>query len=293
MTTWQRAAFAVATVALGLAVGCDTQPPPVAPAKKIDDTNRPPELAPPTKPTQSEPAAAQLLAEVVAAHTGGQPDRLAKLKACSFTRTGMIEAPGGRLAATWKVDLHWPDRYRFHNEMQIQKDGVTITRHNDYVTTPAGAWQAESITQSGQLGHQKWEKGALPPDALATLKSQFREDAVMLLFPLADTATVAARGPDEKVDGADLLGLHVWTPALEYARLGVDKKTKLLTRLVYLGRESLTDQVKELTVLEHTDADGVKLPGKLTVKANGLPRADWTKLTVTPTPPDPKRFDAP
>lgn len=276
--------------AVGLAaVGCDNDPPPAVAAKRLDDPARPIELKPPAKPAASEPAAAQLLAEAVAAHTGGKPERLDPLKACSYTRTGVIDAPGGRVPATWKMDLHWPDRFRLRTENQTQAGGVTVTQLTTFATSPAGAWQAFALVQSGQAAHEKREKANLPADAAPTLTAQFHEDALLLLFPLADPKTVAARAPDD----ADLLGLHVWTPALDYALLGFDKKTKLLVRVVYTGREALTTVTKELALADHQEVGGVKLPAKVSVKANGLSKADWTKLALTAGPIDPKAFETP
>lgn len=275
-------------------VGCDTDPPPVAPAKKIEDNAvKPLELKPPVKPAVSEPAAAQWLKEAVDAHTGGQPERLAPFKTCSYTRGGFTDTPGGRSPSTWQFDLQWPERYRLRSESQIGSEGAAVTRYVSFAVTPDGGWQAFAEVQAGQR-QEKRERTPLDAGAVRTLKSQMHEDAMLFLFPLADPKTVAARGPDEAVNGRELVGLHVWTPALDYALLSFDKKTKLLVRMVYHGREALTDQTKEVVVLDYQEVGGVKLAAKLYVKANGLSKADWNKLDVTPVASfDPKLFDKP
>jgi hypothetical protein len=274
----------VLAAAVGLAgVGCDTDPPPVIEAKKIEEPQiAVPELKPPIKPAQSDEAAAQLLKEAIAAHTGGHPERLDKLRNCSFTRTGVVTMPSGAFPAVWKMDVLWPDRYRMTAEIQA---GASITR-TVFTRSPAGAWQFPPDNPQG--------KQALDKESARTFLAQFHEDAVGLLFPLADRATVVTRATDETVNGKELVGLHVWTPALDYALVSIDKKTKLLTRVVYNGREDRFNVVKELVATEHQEFDGVKLASKLYVKGNGRNLADWTKLSVTTDKPvDPKVFDGP
>jgi hypothetical protein len=277
---------------LWAAVGCDPEPPPVVEAKRVDEPMaQVVELKPPPRPPQTEAAAAELLKDALTAHTGGQPERLEKLKACAYVRTGKSETPGGRTDATWKFHLQWPDRFRMSAEAQL---GGGVTHAHTFALSPAGAWRASVLTGSGQVPQEKREKVTLDAEASRTLTSQFHEDCLVFLFPLADPKTVAARAPDESLNGQELIGLHVWTPALDYALLGFDKKTKLLTRVVYSGREALTNVTKEVVATEHQEFDGVKLASKLYVKANGRTLADWYKLTVTTGQPiDPKVFENP
>jgi hypothetical protein len=279
---WKRAAI---LLGVGLVVGCDTDPRPVNEAKKIEEPKpQQVELKPPAKPAQSDPAAAQLLKEVINAHTGGKLELLEKLKACSYIRTGTLEAAGGRWPATWQVDLVWPDRFRVRSELQM---GATV--HMTFSRSPAGAWRFPPEVPTG-----KPEKQLFDAEYSRTLTAQFHEDSVNLLFPLVDPKTVTIRAADETIHGQELLGLHVWTPALDYALLGFDKKTKLLTRIVYHGREEIRNVVKEVVVTEHQEFSGVKLASKLYVKANGRTLADWTKLAVTTgVAIDPKVVDNP
>jgi len=276
----------VLATAIGLAgVGCDPEPPPVVAAKKIEEQKVVvPELKPPIKPAQSDESAAQLLKESLAAHTGGHPERLDKLKNCSFARSGVVNMSNGVFPALWKMDLIWPDRYRMHAEIQM---GATVTR--TFARSPAGAWQYPPDNPQDKL-----EKQPLDAEAARTLTAQFQEDCVGLLFPLADPATVTVRATDETLAGKEVIGLHVWTPALDYVLVSIDKKSKLLTRIVYNGREARMNMVKEVVVTEHQEFDGVKLASKMYVKANGRNLADWHKLTITTDKPvDPKVFDAP
>jgi hypothetical protein len=289
-----RRAAAVLAVTFLAAVGCDSDPPPVIEVKKKEEAKADQfELKPPVKPAKSEPAAATLLKEALDAHTGGKPDRLDRYKSVAYTRTGVMETPGGNVQSSWTFDLVWPDRYRLRTKLELAKDGAAFTQLDTFALTPAGAWQARAEVQSGQQPAEKRQRMAMDAEFARTLKAQMSEDAVLFLFPLADPATVVSRGPDETLNGVAVVGLHVWTPALEYALVSFDTKTKLLARVVYSGREMATSVVKEVVVTDNQEFDGVKLPVKLTVKANRQNKGDWQKLTVTPGPIDPKVFDTP
>ena len=282
---------------LGLA-GCGQTPPPVQEAKKIDQAKpADDELKPPPKPAETAPDARKLLDEMLAAHTGGSPDRLSALRQCSFTRRGWADTPVGRLNAVWKRDLIWPDRYRIRLETS---DTAGTKTTQTFALRPGGAWM--------QPGDDPAPKTELAPGIVPNVKSQFHEDAVTLLFVLADPKTVAARGADERLAGVpgekgekgerELLGLDVWTPNGEHARLGVDKKTKLLARVVYVGQEAESPTAsyavtKELVIQDYKEVGGVKLGAKLYAKTRAKLLGEWTELTVDTTKPDPKLFDGP
>lgn len=268
-------------LAVGL-VGCGDNPPPVQEAKPIEQPKREDDkLVPPAKPAASDDAGAKLLAEVLAAHTGGHPDKLAAFRECSFTRKGLIEGPGGKLSSTWNVQLAWPDRYRAATELQL---GPGVKKLATFALTPSGAWRR----QEGDK-----DKSPLEPEHKADLLTQFQEDALFLLFVLADPATVVTRGTDETVGDAEQYVIHAWTPAVEYARLDVNRKTKLISRFAYNGREVNTPVVKEVVFTDYKEFAGVKLAAKMYVKAKGQLLAEWTELTVDATKPDPKVFDGP
>jgi hypothetical protein len=289
-----RRAAAILAVTFLAAIGCDSEPPPAVGVKKKEEGKADQsEFKPEPRPAQSDPAAVQLLKEALHAHTGGKPERLDRYKSVAYTRTGTLDAPGSRVPTDWSREMAWPDRFRLRTELKMAKDGGAFTQLDTFALTPAGAWQARAEVQSGQQPAEKRQRMPMDAEFTGTLKSQMNEDAVLFLFPLADPATVVARGPDETLNGVEVVGLRVWTPALEYALLSFDKKTKLLARVVYSGREMATTVVKEVVVTENQEFDGVKLPVKLTVKANRQNKGDWQKLTVTPGPIDPKVFDTP
>lgn len=278
----RRAAVAAGLLLVGLA-GCSDTPPPVNEAKPFEQPKAEElTLTPPTKPDKSGEDGARLLAEVLAAHTGGKPDRLNALRECSFTRKGQAETPNGRASTEWKTQLRWPDRYKMQIELGF---GGGVKQVRTYGSNPTGTWL--------QIGDATTAKVALDPDQSLTLKSQLQEDSVFLLFILADSNTIVLQGTDAKVGDDTLHILHAWTPGLEYARLSIDAKTKLLTRFTYTGREGTLPAVKEVVFAEHKEFTGVKLGSRVYVKAGGKLMAEWTELTVDTTKPDPKVFDGP
>jgi hypothetical protein len=273
---------------VGGLVGCGPKPPPVNVAKPLDQEQpEAKEFQPPAKPDTSDPAARKLLDEMLAAHTGGKPDKLAALKECSFTRKGIADTPVGRLTAVWKRDVVWPDGYRIRLETS-DTSGTKTTQ--TYALRGEVAWF--------QLGDETSKKDKLAAGLVPNLKSQFHEDCVTLLFVLADPKTVAAGGPPDKLGDKDLATVDVWTPNGQHARLGIDTKTKLLTKVVYVGREAESQQAsypvtKELTFQEYKEYAGVKLGSKMFAQTRAKPLGEWTDLTVETTKPDAKLFDGP
>jgi hypothetical protein len=270
-------------VGLGLLTGC-SDPPPINEARRIDQPQQQaaPEIKTPGKPLQSDPAAAQLLKDALAAHTGGKPELLAKLKSSYVVRGGQMEQPTGRMRSVWKTHSVWPDKYRVTMEMHSTAvSSMTFARGTN------GAWQYPG-------GPDKLEKAPLAAEFLSTLIYQQKEDALTLLFGLAEPGVIVANGTDEVIDGIELINLQVWNAGPDYALVGLDKKTKLVKRIVYNGRESATVVVKELVFTAYQEIDGIKFGSKMIVKGAGRPLAEWNELSIDSTKPiDNKLFDGP
>ncbi len=272
------ATLAVLPLVLAL-IGCGTKPAPIIEAKAIDKPKvEDHELKPPAKPEASDPDAKKLLDEMLAAHTGGSPDKLAAFRECTFTRKGYQEGANGRFNATWTTHLSWPGRYRVRMDLDL---GGGVSQQLLFGQSPTGAWRAA-------VGDK--EKGPLDPDSRQTLTTQFHEDALALLFPFTDPAVVATRAEGKDATASEV---HAWVPAVGYVRVGLDAKTKLLARLTYNGREGNVPVMKELTFSEYKEFVGVKLGTKVGVRTKTKPLGEWTELTVDVTKPDPKVFDGP
>ncbi len=277
-------AFCLGLPVCAALLGCGgADPLPIREAKKIDQpVMKPAELTAPMKPVQSEPAARALLDEMLAAHTDGKPAAVNQFKSCYVVRSGAVEKPVGRLRMTWKTHMIWPDRYRVG--MEVLGQGLTT---QTYCMAPGNNWQFPSGTNSP-------DKAPLAAEVVSTMQAQFEEDSITLLFGLLGEDVLVTRGVDETINGVELLTLHVWTPGLSYAQIGIDKTTKLLRRILYNGRE-LTDLViKELLVMGYTDINGVKMPSRIGIRGSGRPLAEWVDLTISTTEPlDAKLFEKP
>jgi len=273
---------AVAILAATIA-GCSSEPPVVQEAKKINEpVIKAPELKVPAKPAKDEDAAAALVKDCLSAHSAGKPELIAKLKSCSYSRSGLIEMAGGRIRSTWKIQLLWPERYRV--QFELQGSAISTTTFGKY---PGGLWQYPG-------GPDKPEKGPIAAEMQPSFEAQLHEDSLSLLFLLNEPGTIVARASDEKIDGVELLGLHLWSPTLEYALVGIDKSTKLLRRIVYNGRELSTPVVKELFFSSYQEFDGIKLGTRLLVKGGGRALAEWTEMKLdSKAAIDPASFEKP
>ena len=132
-------AFLVLTAAV---LGCSSDPPTLRTAKPVEVENADAgfELKPPAKPKSSDPDAKKKLDAMIAAHTGGKPELLAKLKNATFVRNGIINSNGPRTAAQ-TIDLEWPTRYKYKTEITVDAQivfqaGLTPTENWLYPAEP-------------------------------------------------------------------------------------------------------------------------------------------------------------
>lgn len=257
----------MAGAGVGFGAGCSGDPPPIVEAKPVGG-EKPVTVAflPPAKPTASEPAAAKLIADALAAHTGKDLSKLDKLKSATVTRIGRTTTQDGlRAPLECSLDLRGPDC----------RAVLTITR-------PEGQFKntilltAKQNTYTGPMG----QTADLDEDTLRDVRSQKAEDELLLLFPLADPTTVAASAPDATVNGKPAAGAYAWTPALARAALvHFDKASGRLVRLVYIGRERSTEVLKEVTVHEHREFGGVWLSSRYLLRIKGMEFLDVEKQT--------------
>jgi len=73
--------------------------------------------------------------------------------------------------------------------------------------------------------------------------------------------------------------VYLWTPTLAPALVHFDAKTGRITRVVYQGRESTKEVLKEISIRELQPFDGVWLPSKYILTINGRPFMDVEKQT--------------
>ena len=277
-------------LAFGCLAGCKPEPPTLRTAKPTELPSAGIlELKPPAKPAESPADARKKLDAMLAAHTGGKPELLQKQKVCSFTRTGVLFANGQAHATTQTVDSSWPDRFKHSTEITTETVGFTSVG-----LSPDGNWISQVNRRFGDPLPQPVPKQKLTEDLLVTARRQMQEDACFLLFPLADPLTRVLLADDTKLGEKDCYGLHVWTPALDYALLHVEKKSNTLVRIAFTGHENGRDVLKELLIEDAQDFGGVKLGAKVYVRVAGIELAEWRSLKVTAGKAfDPKHFDGP
>jgi hypothetical protein len=264
--------------AIGLAflVGCSDSPPPIAIAPVIEA--KAPEFKAPPKPKETDAAAKALLDEVVAAHTLGQPEKIGRLKTVGFEHAGTARgADGSQAQATWNVK--YSGKRKCHALVTYIGGATLVSVYN------------EGRGFFGVLGQNRVP---LTGTGLRDVTLQMGEESIMYLFGFDDPAIVAQTATVDRIGDNELLGLHIWTPTVEHLLLSVDAKTKLITRVQYVGSEAGTPTVKDLRITGHREIAGFKLPEKYTVTANGILLFEWEKLTFDPAPVlDPKLFDVP
>ena len=247
--------------------GCSGDPPPIREAAPVaGEKVVVAAFAPPAKPDKSDPAADKLLAAAVAAHTGNDRAKLAKLTAVSLRREGLTTtAVGTRAPLDWRADLLAPGRYR----------AEAVLKHPNAVES----FTVVIVPDAGSLVVADQPKAKIEGVKLRDCHVQRMEDEFMLVHPLADPTTVAVPAPDETVNGAAAAGAYVWSPALAPALVHFDKATGRVVRVVYRGRENDSEVLKEITVREHREFGGVWLPSKFELRVNGRVFIDVEKQT--------------
>ncbi|HVK17826.1 MAG TPA: hypothetical protein VM533_12825 [Fimbriiglobus sp.] len=278
MTRW---IMVGAVVSLAGAVGCDGTPQTIATAKPVSggDVNKSAvQIAPGKAPAQSDPKAAELIAAAVAAHTGGKPELLQKLKTVRYVREGKVSA-GGLAEANqkWEVHAGWPDRFRVRAEM-LGQQVVTL------VWSGTAGWRHATGLSKIPMTEQE----------VSDFRHEVTGEWLELLFPLTEPGAVVALAEDAKVNNRPAGGVRVWHPSLSDAVLHFDKETRLLVRLAYDGRETGQKVTKEVLVQSHKEFAGVKLPEQTVYKSNGAEFADWRLTAAEPLDKlDAKLFEEP
>ena len=269
-----------AIVVAGVGVGCSNGPPPIQAAKKVggDEQKDDVDLTPGKAPDKSDPGAAAIVTAAVAAHTGGQPDKLKVFKTVTFTRTGPATFGGpSPVQQTWVSHAVWPDRYRVKVEIP-ERPAITL------------GWAGTT----GWSHYPATGKQPMTPQQVKDFELDVTGDWLTLIFPLTEPAAKFTPAGERAVNGKPAVGVRVWHPALSDAALHFDKETKLLALVTYSGRESGQKVTKEVTVFGSRQYGGVTLPEKTVVRSGGNVFAEWTMTVCEPLPTvDPKLFENP
>ena len=272
-----------------LAAGCDDRPIPIDRAPEIPSVVGVQQdkelLAPRAAPATSEPAAVELVAQAIAAHTDNHPERVGKLKTAEFKRTGMGRSVGpDPIYQVWAFDVAWPDRYHIRAELPALNMVVTVG------WSPAGGFRTATPINSPT----KAAKERMADKQVKDHRLDATGEWLWLLFPLVEPETVLAAAAAVEIDGKPHPGVRLWHPRLSTAVVHFDPDTKLLKRVTFEGHEDDKPVVKEFTVTECKEFAGVKLPLKMGQKWSGSEYANWTLESVTPREKlDAKLFEMP
>ncbi|MGL6096389.1 MAG: hypothetical protein ACRC7O_11410, partial [Fimbriiglobus sp.] len=204
---------------LGFAGGCSDRPREIREAKpvKTDAADVTVELPKTPPPAASDPGAAAVLKDAIAAHTGGKPELLEKLRSVSYTRDGSTLSPP-MTPMTWMIRGKWPEGYRADVDMPGQPR-MSICR------TGAAAWQYFHVTGM--------TKQMLSGDPVKGVIADGTYESLAVLAPLADPDLVAAPAPDRTVMDRPAAGVWLTGKNLPSVVVHFDKETKRLAQFTY------------------------------------------------------------
>ena len=137
-TTWARIALLAGLPAVAGLAGCGGEPRTIVTAAAVGTpTMTGPDLEFGPAPEASDAAAAALVVQALAAHTDGQPDRIARTDLVEITLTGKFIQPNvPATPASYTLTLAWPDRGR--GVYALTDDGG---KSMGFVHNGAGIWQ--------------------------------------------------------------------------------------------------------------------------------------------------------
>lgn len=201
-----------------------------------------------------------VIQRAVEAHGG--IDRLAKLKSHVRTMKGAITKSGGAVPATYEISTDLPGKCRWQYELDTgnQKVPVVVVLNGDkgWVSN-FGAAREMSKQQLEEVGDLLY--ASLWVTSLAALR-----DPAFELAPL----------PDIKVADQPAAGVKVVRKGQRDVKLYFDKKTGLLVKAEYKGKEAGLDVTRAYLYSEPKDFDGLKLPTKQVEIDNDKKAGDWT-----------------
>jgi hypothetical protein len=196
--------------------------------------------------------------QAIAAHGGSE--QLAKLKHVSYSAKGSMFAGDMLKPMSREAQLALPDKCRWTFEIT----GTPLKMV--FVVNGTKGWQM-SQGASEPMG------GPL----LEELTEQSNALALGQLLPLRDNKVVTlATLPEAKVGGEPAVGVRASRKGFPDVDLYFDKKTGLLSKLGYKGKEAGRVVLKEVEYSKYKSVDGLMVPGKLAERMEGKPTFELT-----------------
>lgn len=201
-----------------------------------------------------------------AVREAGGAEKLAKLKAATFTAKGVITFPGAEVATTREDSLRLPGRWR----RALKFDSEAVKGEMFITVAPDVGWR--------RFGGPAEELSA--PE-LAVLREEAHAFWLATLLPLSDkdAGLTVAMLPETRADSAPAFGLKVSKAGQPDVSMYFDKKSGLLVKLAYKGRDVGKPVPKEYTFSDHKDFDGLKLPTKQADFMDGKKNGSWQDIS--------------
>ena len=285
-TTWAGIAILAGLPALAGLAGCGGEPRTIVTAAAVGTpTMTGPDLEFGPAPEASDAAAAALVVQALAAHTDGQPDRIARTDLVEITLTGkFLWTDGQPHTATNTLTLVWPDRGRSVFELP-DNGGQT----DGFIRNGDDAWRFAS-----SQGRPVPEEVPILPGYESVVANEMAAHWFLILRPMASSTAVFAPTPAVSYLGKSLTGVKVWLPGFPPTAVYFDPETHRTARIVYEDRENGQRVLKRFDLRGEVVTDGVTYPESVVESANGRVRGDWQQMAVEfPDQVDPALFKQP
>jgi hypothetical protein len=188
-------------------------------------------------------------------------ERLAKARTLVRSAKGELEAFPKPISMVGEAQFNLPEQARWNFELEQNKQKSLIT----LAINKTKGWRSS---------------GGAVQDLTARELANLQEDAyvywVMTLLPLLQNTFELSALPETKVNGVPAIGFKVASKGRPDVALYFDKKTGLLAKAEYKGREADLPVNKEVIVSEYKDFDGLRLATRYLEQANGKRVAEWT-----------------
>lgn len=269
-----------ATVLCGLLVlaGCDRGPAPIVSVKPVQSAGPAAAIVLPTDPPppSSDPASQAVVEAALKAHTDNQPAKLDGLKTARKVVAGTLTGPNGPVNNEWQFTWRWPDKLR--TRMSIEGQPPAGVRR-----VGGSAW----LSANGQP-----EQPITGPNLKGVVAENCAE-CLLVLFPLADPATVVSKAGELTVRGKPAVGVRVSGPGWPTTVAHFDAGTRRLVQVSYEGYEG-GPTTKEVVVLAEKAFDGVTVPERLAIRWTGREIGEWTVKELSfPVKVEPDTFEKP
>ena len=187
-------------------------------------------------------------------------ERLLKARTLIRVAKGELDAFPQPIPFVGEARFNLPDQARWNFELEQNKQKSLIL----LIVNKDKGWRAT---------------GGAAQDLTARELDNLREEAyvhwVMTLLPVLQNAFEVSPLPETKVNGEPAVGFKAATKGKPDVSLYFDKKTFLLAKAEYKGKEADLTVNKEIILSAYKDYDGLKLPTKLLVQSNGKRVAEW------------------